>query len=335
MLRTGGFPERSVVAQAHCARRAPARSGRSTAMPRSMKSKGRSVAAGRPGYVRARFAIPAPLFDLFSGALWEAGTMGLEHRELDGGATVEILAYFPAGTSPASVVERIIPWLRVEGGVDLSHTAWETLEDADWNHIWRSCYRPVPIGRRLVVLPSWSRSRFPGRLTVRIKPEMAFGTGSHETTRLCLEALERTALAGRRVADIGTGSGILALAAARLEAREIWACDPDSVALANARYNLRLNGLEARVRLVEGDVRAVPQKPLFDCVVANIVLDPIRDGLVEMAQRLKARGSMYLSGLVAGQERALLPMLSPAGLIEKDRRQMNEWVLLHLEKRTS
>lgn len=285
------------------------------------------------GYVRARFTVPAPVFDLFSGALWEAGTTGLEHVELDGGSSIDVTAYFPGGTSPASVVERIIPWLRVEDGVDLARTAWETLEDADWNRTWRSCYRPVEIGRRIVVLPSWSRARFPGRLLVRIKPEMAFGTGSHETTRLCLEALERSNLAGRRVADIGTGSGILALAAARLGAGSIVACDPDPVALANARHNLRLNRLESRITLVEGDVRDIPAGPLFDVVVANIVLDPIREGLTEMASRLKTDGALYLSGLVAGQERTLKPHVAKGGLVKVEARRMNEWILLHLEKR--
>lgn len=282
--------------------------------------------------MRARFVVPAPLFDLFAGALWEAGTLGLEHAESEGGSSVEIKSYFPAGTSPASVVERIIPWLRVEDGVDLSSTSWETLEDADWNHIWRSCYRPVEIGQRLVVLPSWSRARFPGRLAVRIKPEMAFGTGSHETTRLCLEALEGTELEGKRMADIGTESGILALAAARLGAAPIVACDPDPVALANARYNLRLNRLQTGVTLLEGDVHSVPDAPLFDTIVANIVLDPIREALPHMARRLADDGNLYISGLVAGQERTLEPMFELIGLTLVRQRQMNEWILLHLKR---
>jgi ribosomal protein L11 methyltransferase len=283
-------------------------------------------------YLTARFRVPEAAFDLFAGALWEAGTLGLEYSEAESDANCEIVAYFPAGTEPASVVERIIPWLAVPSGIDLECTEWESLEGADWNRLWRSCYRPIEVGRRLLVTPSWSRRRDDQRLSVKIRPEMAFGTGSHETTRLCLEALESRDLAGLHIADIGTGSGILALAAARLGARMVHACDVDPVALANARHNRRLNRLGRQVTLLEGDVEALVPFGPFDGAVANLVLEPIRDGLPAFAGLLKHGAFLFLSGLLDGQDATLESRLHANGLFPVDRRVANEWILLALEK---
>lgn len=287
--------------------------------------------AGEP-YLTARFSVPREAFDLLAGALWEANTLGLTCEDTRGGDLCEVVAYFAPGTAPASVLERMIPWLRVPEGIDLDHTVWERLEDADWNRLWRSCYGPIAIGRRLLVAPSWSRGLPRDRLIVRIKPEMAFGTGSHETTRLCLEALEEALPAGLHLGDIGTGSGILALAAARLGAQSVVACDVDPVALANARYNLRLNRLGRRIKILQGDAHALKSAAPYDGLVANLVLDPIRESLPIMTGLLKQGGFLYLSGLLEGQDAQLQPLFDALGLTLARRRNENEWLLLALTK---
>jgi ribosomal protein L11 methyltransferase len=160
---------------------------------------------------------------------------------------------------------------------------------------------------------------------------MAFGTGTHETTRLCLEALIRRVRPSDRVADIGTGSGILAITAVRLGAAAVAACDVDSEAVSNARYNFRLNRVRDRVQVARGDVECLPNRPEFDLIVANLVYEPLREGISAMAARLVPDGTILISGLLAGQDEALADAIASTGLTVEQRTELNGWVLLELK----
>jgi ribosomal protein L11 methyltransferase len=282
-------------------------------------------------YVGADFLIPESVFDIFSGALWEAGTLGLEYSDPDANGNVRITAFFPRGTSPATVMERVTPWLRIGNTLNISDASWNKIERADWNALWKSSYQPIEIGK-LVILPSWSRKRYPDRVTVKIKPQMAFGTGSHATTHLCLEVLQDTPLEGAAVADLGTGSGILAIAAAKLGARSVDACDPDPEALANAVYNARINRVLDKVQNHHGTVTSLPDGRQYDCVVANITLGPLKETMAQMAARLAPGGLLYMSGMVDGQEVDLLPDVQEASLVPLQKRIRGEWILLKVKK---
>lgn len=287
-----------------------------------------------PGhFVTAHFQIPESVFDLFTGALWEAGTLGCEYTELDG--QVGVTAFFPPGTAPASVLERLIPWLEATDGIDLSGTTWDRLEEVDWSAQWRTSYRPIEVGDRLVIVPAWSRRKFPGRASVKISPRMAFGTGSHESTRLCLNALDRIVTKGCRVADVGTGSGILAIAAVKLGAASAYACDVDAVALENARHNIRMNRVADRVSIYKGDVNSLPVHERYDIILANIVPEPIRAQMNEMARRLLPNGLLFASGLLVDQETDMMPAIETAGLRIRSRVILQEWLMLTLEKTIS
>lgn len=278
----------------------------------------------------ARFQIPEPAFDLFTGALWEVGTLGCEYTELDG--QIRLTAFFPQGTRPASVLERLIPWLQSTDGIDLSNTSWNRLDDVDWSSLWHSSYRPIEVGDRLAILPAWSRARFPGRSIVRISPRMAFGTGSHESTRLCLNVLVRRVRKGFRVADVGTGSGILAIAAVKLGATSVHACDVDAVALDNARHNVRMNRVSGQVEVFEGDINSLPEHGRYDMIVANIVPEPIAAQMNDMARRLRPHGLLFASGLLVDQESGMTGAIMAAGLRIKSRAILQEWLMLTLEK---
>lgn len=280
-------------------------------------------------YLELRFEIASSWFDLASLALEETGCLGLEYRDGSRPGRVYILAYFNGGSPSGSVLERLLPWLRSSG--DEPDVQCAKIAEEDWNRLWRATYRPVEISPRLVVLPAWSRRLFPGRLIVRIKPEQAFGTGSHETTRLCLEALEGAELSGKCVADVGTGSGILAIAAARLGAREVYACDPDPTALRNARHNIRLNQVDDRIELALDELKGLPRRR-FQIVVANLVLEPLCEGMAALAQGCCPGADLFLSGLLKGQEEQLLPRARRAGLTLVSRRLENHWLLLHLRR---
>ena len=155
------------------------------------------------------------------------------------------------------------------------------LDDQDWENSWKAAYEPLPIGEKLLIVPEWMDADAEGRTALRLEPGLAFGTGSHETTRMCLQALEDYAAPGKRVLDLGCGSGILAIAALVLGCGSAVGCDIDPKAPDAARDNAALNGIgEDRFKVYAGDVLSDEGMRRFlgtgyDIVFANIVADVI------------------------------------------------------------
>jgi ribosomal protein L11 methyltransferase len=172
------------------------------------------------------------------------------------------------------------------------------VDDGDWARRSQASLRTVRAGR-IAVAPPWDTDApvsEPGVLTIVIEPAMGFGSGHHATTRLCLEALQRLDLRGRRVLDVGTGSGVLALAAARLGAIRVLAIDVDPDALANARGNAELNGNPAAVEFRLADFREEAGL-LADVVVANLTGGMLAAGAAEIARMITPGGALILSGI--------------------------------------
>jgi ribosomal protein L11 methyltransferase len=170
------------------------------------------------------------------------------------------------------------------------------VEDQDWVRMTQAQFEPLRCGERLWVVPSWHRPPDPGALNIRLDPGLAFGTGSHESTRLVLAWLERALHGGERVLDYGCGSGILALAAALLGAREVAAVDLDPQALEATAANARANGVALRIAAPD----ALPEGT-YDIVVANILAQPLIDLETRLAARSAAAGRLALSGILASQ----------------------------------
>lgn len=180
------------------------------------------------------------------------------------------------------------------------------VEDKDWETCWQKYYKPIEIGRRLLVIPEWERDSVAlnGRVPLILNPGLAFGTGSHATTRLCLTAIEKSISGGETVLDLGCGSGILSIAALKLGAASARAVDIDDKCLDVAYENAALNGIEKdRYTVLAGDVLKDPVlcEALgggYDLVVANIVADVII-GLAPFARRfLKPGGLFVCSGII-------------------------------------
>lgn len=215
--------------------------------------------------------------------------------------------------------------------------ALRTVEDEDWADAWKAYYRPLRLGRRLHIVPLWEDPPLrQDDVVIRLNPGMAFGTGTHPTTALCLALLEE-AMDGAvepigRVIDWGTGSGILAIAAAKLGASDVLAIDVDPVAVTAAADNARANGAlapEGPVRVVRAD--AVPPGEA-DLVLANIMADVIIRGAAAAAGGLRVGGRLIASGIVAARRSDVLAALERCGFAVRRERRDGEWIALLAEK---
>ena len=235
----------------------------------------------------------------------------------------EVRAYRSEGEPIETALHHVRQRLAVlrAAGMPAAEVSHRVVSDGEWRDGWRAYYRPFRAGVRLVICPSWEDyTAAPGDLVLRLDPGMAFGTGTHPTTRLCLEALEERVRPGDRILDWGTGSGILAIAAGLLGAGEILAIDQDPAAVDSARDNLLRNGLADRVELRQGGIESCPARAAFDLIVANITADPILSGLEAALARLRPGGTLLLCGISehrAQEVRAALQTGEPASLEER------------------
>lgn len=212
--------------------------------------------------------------------------------------------------------------------------AFLELADEDWAHAWKDNYHPFRIGQRIWIRPSWSEAIGPERRRVDdielvMDPGMAFGTGTHPTTQMCVMALEELVQAGMRVLDVGTGSAILAMVAARLGAGKLLGIDVDDQAVRSARSNVEQNDLCSRVEIRLGTLENVVDKP-WDIVVVNILPEVITSMLEEgdLMEYVSASGALILGGIIEQQmERVSSAVTRTGGRIVRTL-TMGDWVTL-------
>lgn len=270
-------------------------------------------------YLRRIFLLPPALEDLFTADLWQEGTSGvLSATEPDGRLRLE--AWFAEG-APAWE-----PGGWPEQGVLLARE--ETIEEQDWFAIWRSQAQPFPVGWTFFLDPREPEEELPdvpdGRRLLRLPARAAFGTGSHESTSLALELLESMDLSGRRVLDVGTGTGVLAFAALLGGASLAVGYDLDPAAPFHARDNSRLNGLHPR--LFAGRLAALREAAFFDLALVNVVPEQILPEMPGVAARLREGGEAVLSGILRERGRQVLDRMRGLGFLEVDRREAGDWV---------
>jgi ribosomal protein L11 methyltransferase len=263
--------------------------------------------------------------DTLSGALYLAGYEGIEIVDRpgeEGHLTVRAYAVARHGLEELARVVTQVP------GCDIGEI--EEIPVEDWAEGWKKHFKPVEVGRGLVVLPPWSHGKhFPGRTPIVIKPGHAFGTGTHASTRLVLEALEEVlpqVLASGVVVDLGTGSGILAIAAAKLGLAPVVAIDVDPEALGEARENARDNGVFSLLKFEEGDQHDVPDHARL--VLANISAPVHRAIAALLAQRLAPGGRALLSGLLADEVDGVKRAWPESW--DKRTRSLEEWALVEV-----
>jgi ribosomal protein L11 methyltransferase len=247
-----------------------------------------------------------------------------------------VRAYQP-GLDPAGVRRAIeeatvaLGHLQAFGLRPIGELTTRLVREADWAEAWKSHFPVLRVGRRLVIRPTWRRHHhLPDDVVLSLDPGMAFGTGLHPTTRLCLAALETLADEGyvgsARVLDVGCGSGILAIAAGKLGARDLLGVDTDPIAVESTLANARLNRLTRRIRVRQGSVPT--GEPPFGLVLANLIASL----LVQLAPQLRAElvqgGRILASGIFRDREGDVVSAFQAAGLRMGRRWAEEDWVAL-------
>jgi ribosomal protein L11 methyltransferase len=206
---------------------------------------------------------------------------------------------------------------------------YQPVDEEDWAESWKAFFFPEQISATMVVKPTWrDYTPEPGRQVIEIDPGMAFGTGTHPTTALCVELLERNVRPGDAVLDVGTGSGILLIAAAKLGAGRLTGVDLDPVAVEVAEANLRLNGIaDHQFNLSCGNLTETVDG-VFDGVVANILADVIVDLLDHVAPLLKPDGWLICSGIIQAYRERVARKMAACGFRVEDVLERGDWVAL-------
>lgn len=219
-------------------------------------------------------------------------------------------------------------------GLDTAAFYTRQVDDTDWEQAWKQYWRPTPVGKRLLILPAWlNGSQWPDRLVVRLDPGAAFGTGTHESTRFCLELLEEELSGGETVLDLGCGSGILALAAKLLGAGHALGVDIDETAVRSARENAIRNNMED-VPIIQADLfqeEAWHQLGQADVVTANLTADALLSVKDRLPHVLRPGGRVIASGIIRGREEEVASAYVRAGYQVKGKRSAGEWTAFLLE----
>ena len=210
----------------------------------------------------------------------------------------------------------------------------------DWEESWKKHYRPIKIGDRMVVCPSWHEYRSSaGEIVLSLDPGMAFGTGIHPSTQMCLSRLEAWVSPGVKALDVGAGSGILTLGALALGASRVVAVDVDPVAVKTTDANIERAGLEGRVESILTDFKLVAWegiptdfRPPYDLVTANLTAGLILENLDNLQESLMPGGVLIASGIVVQREPEISAAISKAGIAVVERDEQGDWVCLVLKK---
>ncbi|WP_100331622.1 50S ribosomal protein L11 methyltransferase [Bacillus xiapuensis] len=250
---------------------------------------------------------------------------------------VIVKAYLPVSSFLNETVEGIADSIKnlTAYHIDIGQNVMKVTEvnEEDWATAWKQYYNPVKISEKFTVVPTWEDYRpvSTDELIIELDPGMAFGTGTHPTTVMCLQALERFVKSGDYVVDVGTGSGVLSIGAALLGAQKVTALDLDAVAVAAAKENIRLNGVEDKVTVAQNNLLDGIHDPA-DIVVANILAKVIMSFTHEVAQIVKPGGYFISSGIIGQKREEVKDAIAANGFEIEETMWMEDWVAIIAKK---
>jgi ribosomal protein L11 methyltransferase len=281
-----------------------------------------------------------------NGVMTEQGVKFLNDED-EGTATgpITVRAYLPVDEHIEETRQKLEESLYYLGMIQpLPAAVFNSIADQNWMEAWKKHYKPILVGKRLVIVPAWLDSPEPGRIAIRIDPGMAFGTGTHPSTQLCLELIEKSLqdLQGPslRIIDVGCGSGILSIAALKLGAASALGVDIDPESTRNSRENASINEIGEELILGLGSVKEILDgKFAFrsaQVVMANI-LAPVIIRLFDsdLADLLEPGGVLILSGILQEQAQGVVDAAQVKDLMLKEKRQMGDWVALAVSRKAN
>jgi len=277
-------------------------------------------------YLALSVRAPLPVRAIFEALILDGPCSGIEERE-DG-----FLACFPEGTSRGAILNimtRGKERVAASGIMDTYEIGIEEIPHTDWSVQWKERFIPVETGEKIVIVAPWHIVEGT-RIPIVIEPAMAFGTGDHATTQLCLEAVEHSArkIPGGSLLDIGTGTGILAIAGARLGFGHVTAIDNDPVAVEIAQQNSVMNRTPW-IDVSDTPLNAVPGK--YDVITANLTSETIKTLFRDILKRLTRGGTCIFSGILDSQKDAMLAFFSGQGILDVSVQERGGWCLFVME----
>ncbi|MDD2672133.1 MAG: 50S ribosomal protein L11 methyltransferase [Syntrophales bacterium] len=312
--------------------------------------------SGKEAWIEIAITSPPELIEGLANFITELGATGTfqeEDADQPGGAELsvfapplreELKAYLPADSPWKEKLDRLKTYIEnlVDLFPDLKQPDFtvKTLSDPDWGEQWKKYFKPLRIHKNIVIKPTWERYTATGRdIVIEIDPGMAFGTGQHSSTRMCLEALEEILLKDRtirnwRVLDVGTGTGILSICCAKMGAAKITAVDIDPQAVEIARKNIAINQVGDRVEVVKSDISKYKAGG-FDLIVANLNAEPLIKLRSHLISLMEKKGYLIISGIIeksvdAIEKKFLKPPLSVQNVLRD-----KEWVCYVLRQKGS
>jgi len=276
-----------------------------------------------------RFRVSEEAVMLFSDFLLGLGSLGVAEDVKEDGM-YELSAYFPMDTDLSSVMES----LREQAGVikdsapgaKMGPVEVEHIDRTSWE-VWKSVLTMVRAGEGVVIVPPWEKyAPAPGEVVVEINPSLAFGTGHHETTRLCIAFIEESVKSGnvKSMLDVGCGSAILSIAAYKLGITDVTGFDTDPVAVSESRKNARRNGVLGKIKFFCGYLQSV--RGVYDLIVANVYIEPIYHMREELKLKLAPGGTLVISGIpVMRRDDAVRYLVGAGYRLHKEVRE-GDWV---------
>ncbi len=262
-------------------------------------------------------------------ALNELDALGTEINNLgkQRGESIKVVGYFNEMLDPGLVADHIAEALRIHALSDdtVSGVDWHEVENKDWLAEWKKHWKATEIGK-FIIAPPWQEVDAVPAIVITIEPNMAFGTGTHETTQLCLTAIGDTYTPSQSFLDVGTGTGILAIAAAKLGGTNIVACDTDEDSVRLANENAAANGVSGQIDFFHGPI--YDGTPVFDLVCANLTIDVILPILPLLIS--KAGSRLLLSGILVEQEGMIVDKLERSQISNFTIERSGEWICVNV-----
>ena len=290
-------------------------------------------------WIEVRVEVLPSLAEPVSNFLIEQGSPGVVQEKAlgpSGRKRERIIAYFPNDRLSKSRGQKVHAYLASLSKPGQTFSVRKRIiREEKWAEAWKSNFKPLYVTPHLVITPPWEDyARKEGEVVIEIDPGMAFGTGTHPTTQMCLQFLEELILSfphAPSVLDVGTGSGILAIAAEKLGAKKILAVDIDPIAIDYARKNAAANCPNGRIDFQVGSPDGLRRR--FDMVIANLLPQELLKIASSLAERISSRGFLVVSGILRGQKREIVSAFRERGLEVWLSRELNGWVGLVLHRR--